>query len=879
MWYYNVMKNKIITKISTIFVFLLIAVSFFMVIQLPREEYISYAFESNQLENYDDYIDYIKANPTGLNIYIASVYDLLIQNIDEIKSEDGFSISLSTLKNFSEIKKLSSEEQLKVLAGAFNILKFDNPELFFIDFEKISVQQSLLNIIIKTNGSSCYIDGITSETDLDNKLNVLRNTRNEILSNIDQSWSDYEKICYVNDYIVKNVDYDEDLSSDIIHTVYGSLVNNYAVCDGYSYAVQYLLDGLGIPNLVCAGSSYNSIAGQYEGHMWSYVRIYNHWYGLDTTWNDPIGATDESNMRDYFLIGGNQTFGTGFYRGRTVSNYQISFSGDIFYELPVPTIESTKFINPDINEIKLTKSTTNGITTEVEIEIDATNVLEDMYFGYAFSNDYGANFGEIVKCEKSLIFNNSSQNGVYKFYILSDDGKVVDERLYLKDNGKEQLCEIDIGQTYKIEVVCQDTQLQWQILPNKSEFYEGEYVELSFTNIPVGYEIDSVESEQVSIQVEQGVYSFNVKQSDVQITVNLKEKEYNILVINQEGLEYQISKQKAKMGETVELVINKLPRGKELSNIEGVIFNGEIDDFVLNKTYSFEMPANDVEIDIQLVDKIYNIAINNNTGFELSNMVEYAIYGEEVTIEAINIPDNVKIVADLDETIEYHQNKNNIIKFIMPDSDIEINLSYVEIVKHTITILNYQNIEYSIDKEEGYFGDIVTIEILTIPDNYKIISIGNSNFQCEEVNENLYTFVMPDEDVELQFSIYQIPDVAIINENIETTLEFIEENGEYYYLLSITSLPTDKYVKNIYVYNDDIMLENVATKINESTYKIKLSDKDLRISFELADKAQLPGDNSGDDQYVLISILFILSVCFIAIIIYIFSNGWKKRDF
>ncbi len=101
----------------------------------------------------------------------------------------------------------------------------------------------------------------------------------------------YEKVLAVHDYLCNTAYYclDEYYS----HTAYGALVTHYAVCDGYSLAVQRFMDVLNIPCRIALGEKNG------EPHAWNLVMLDGKWYHLDVTWDDHrIGI-----LRDNFLVG------------------------------------------------------------------------------------------------------------------------------------------------------------------------------------------------------------------------------------------------------------------------------------------------------------------------------------------------------------------------------------------------------------------------------------------------------------------------------------------------------------------------------------------------------------------------------------------------
>ena len=129
---------------------------------------------------------------------------------------------------------------------------------------------------------------------------------NEIVANA--TGSRYDKILYVHDWIVDNVEYDNDntINND---NIYGTFVNKKVVCEGYAEALKYLLDKLNIPCVLVYGNGYDD-EGNVEAHAWNYVKMEDgNWYAIDTTWDDPLyiggsnSITQNLYKHTYFLKG------------------------------------------------------------------------------------------------------------------------------------------------------------------------------------------------------------------------------------------------------------------------------------------------------------------------------------------------------------------------------------------------------------------------------------------------------------------------------------------------------------------------------------------------------------------------------------------------
>jgi len=89
-------------------------------------------------------------------------------------------------------------------------------------------------------------------------------------------------------------------------TVYGAFVEAKGVCEAYSRAYKYILDDMGIENILVTGTAVNS-TGASEEHMWNYVKVNGNWYAVDVTWDDPIitggGELTQELKYKYFLKG------------------------------------------------------------------------------------------------------------------------------------------------------------------------------------------------------------------------------------------------------------------------------------------------------------------------------------------------------------------------------------------------------------------------------------------------------------------------------------------------------------------------------------------------------------------------------------------------
>lgn len=145
---------------------------------------------------------------------------------------------------------------------------------------------------------------IVAQSVRDDMMNATNSVANYILSQV-ATMNDFEKIRYFHDYIVTHCSYDD--SGQNFSNAYGALVEEKAVCEGYSRAFKYLCDMANIPCELVIGETDID-------HMWNLVQVDGDWYHIDVTWDDPknkdgdyisytyFNLTDEEIFRDHTIL-------------------------------------------------------------------------------------------------------------------------------------------------------------------------------------------------------------------------------------------------------------------------------------------------------------------------------------------------------------------------------------------------------------------------------------------------------------------------------------------------------------------------------------------------------------------------------------------------
>ena len=105
--------------------------------------------------------------------------------------------------------------------------------------------------------------------------------------------SDFAKALKLHDWVVKNVSYG--MSSLYPDFALGALGNRKAVCAGYAQCYQFLLSQAGVQSIYVAANTTT------EPHAWNLVKIEDHWFHVDCTWDRGLG-TNPTVKHTYFML-------------------------------------------------------------------------------------------------------------------------------------------------------------------------------------------------------------------------------------------------------------------------------------------------------------------------------------------------------------------------------------------------------------------------------------------------------------------------------------------------------------------------------------------------------------------------------------------------
>lgn len=186
-----------------------------------------------------------------------------------------------------EIPPLDDE----AFSAMFQALSYDNPSLLCMENESHIVMRGAKAYFVPQ-----YVtDAATCRRLTDDLLEKAR----EIVAQADSLPDAYDQELYFHDYICQNTTYLT--QEDDGYTAYNALLSGRAVCEGYSRALQLLLDMVGIPNYLVTGVGVDD-SGDREGHMWNIVTIGGANYHVDATWDDLDAEEIHHYAHTYFNV-------------------------------------------------------------------------------------------------------------------------------------------------------------------------------------------------------------------------------------------------------------------------------------------------------------------------------------------------------------------------------------------------------------------------------------------------------------------------------------------------------------------------------------------------------------------------------------------------
>ena len=296
-------------------------------------------------------IEYSDTNSIGKFYYeqLNENQKILYNGLQESKDNNSLisgNHSIEFGEKFSGLLKL--ENGVNILQAdyqtAVEAFTHDNPDLFYLDVSKlylnIETTKKMWNIkynvyIAPEEGKKYFDENFTNDQEVREAKLRIESVRSSVLNKLGKDT--FKNIKIIHDYLINTLEYDQNYTSRSTYTIYGALIENKCVCDGYARAFKYLANAAGIECELIQGTATNS-SGKTENHAWNAVKLNGKWYYIDVTWDDPVILGRGIGLNKYYY----QYFlkGTKTFEENHVENGVFSENGKTFV---FPTISSTDY--------------------------------------------------------------------------------------------------------------------------------------------------------------------------------------------------------------------------------------------------------------------------------------------------------------------------------------------------------------------------------------------------------------------------------------------------------------------------------------------------------------------------------------------------------
>lgn len=266
--------------------------------------------------------DYVESLPAGDSLFVnrapdfyyyqqlsgeeQALYDamwMVVQDPTSTEYRKKVSVSVDPSSDIFETE----------ITHAMHALENDHPELFWLK-QNGTFHYYYLDMPDRSGSYSLMVQLSDTYDAYQEEMSVFNAAVADFMAGIDLTAPDPLIALEIHDKLIDLVSYDEVLASeeaagatsDYGYTAYGALVANSrgeahtAVCDGYTYAYQYLLQQAGIMAVRVAGYAGDS-AETAGGHSWNVIRLDDGWYEVDATWDDNNPGFDQQDPDNWLL--------------------------------------------------------------------------------------------------------------------------------------------------------------------------------------------------------------------------------------------------------------------------------------------------------------------------------------------------------------------------------------------------------------------------------------------------------------------------------------------------------------------------------------------------------------------------------------------------
>ena len=187
---------------------------------------------------------------------------------------------------------------------------FAHPDLFYVD-NGYSVYTAEGQSVVR----KIRLRYLTTQAEAQEQLTYYNDVLEEVVADIPVNATEFDKVLYLHDYLVRNYAYDyEGLAEEnatgesvAVRDVYQFFKGKVGVCQAYMLAMIALCEEAGISCL--------PVTSDEMSHAWNLVELDGEWYHVDVTWDDAGGESSAVYPSyvsyKYFLLSGEALYESG----------------------------------------------------------------------------------------------------------------------------------------------------------------------------------------------------------------------------------------------------------------------------------------------------------------------------------------------------------------------------------------------------------------------------------------------------------------------------------------------------------------------------------------------------------------------------------------
>lgn len=196
---------------------------------------------------------------------------------------------------------------------------YDFSEIFWTDGSADVLTYEESHVVVQPTYTYSSEEREVMQAEIDTEVNA-------ILAQISAEASEYDKIKYIYETLVRDVAYVENAPDS--QNIYSTFVRKETVCAGYAKANKYLLERLGVYCIYVLGDADG------EKHAWNIVQCNGVMCYVDVTWADPLFSEEveqipEEILYDYLCCSDTMIGAT--HKAEEQYNYPECISDDLEY--------------------------------------------------------------------------------------------------------------------------------------------------------------------------------------------------------------------------------------------------------------------------------------------------------------------------------------------------------------------------------------------------------------------------------------------------------------------------------------------------------------------------------------------------------------------